>query len=99
MGRYITSKAAERDVQRILSYIRERNPGAIKRVKSELRSAMRTLADFPGFGHLRMEAGDDSLRFWSVYSYLIVYRPNTKPLEIVRVIHGARDLGRIFGEE
>jgi plasmid stabilization system protein ParE len=51
------------------------------------------LAEFPGIGHLKQEANDDTLRFWSIYSYVIVYRENTNPLEILRVIHGARDIG------
>lgn len=29
-------------------------------------------------------------------NYLIVYRPGTKPLEIVRVFHGSRNLERIL---
>jgi antitoxin ParD1/3/4 len=32
------------------------------------------------------------LKFWPIYSYLIVYDPETKPVEIVRVVHGMRDL-------
>ncbi|HEY7117928.1 MAG TPA: type II toxin-antitoxin system RelE/ParE family toxin [Tepidisphaeraceae bacterium] len=81
MGRYIVSNAAATDVRRILAYIRERNPEVVKGVRSKFRTAMRMLADFPGMGHVREDSGDDSLRFWSVYSYLIVYRANTKPLE------------------
>jgi len=37
---------------------------------------------------------DKPVRFWSVYKYLIVYRPERKPLEILRIIHGMRDLPR-----
>jgi plasmid stabilization system protein ParE len=35
--------------------------------------------------------------FWPVYSYLIIYRPDKKPLEVLRVLHGNRDVTRILG--
>jgi plasmid stabilization system protein ParE len=31
-------------------------------------------------------------RFWTVYSYVIVYRENTARLEIIAIVHGARHL-------
>ena len=45
-------------------------------------------------GHRREDITDKPIRFWSVYKYLLVYRPDTKPLEILRIIHGMRDLPR-----
>jgi len=33
-----------------------------------------------------------------VYSYLIVYRPESRPLEIVSILHGRRDVARILTE-
>lgn len=59
---------------------------------------MRRLAEMPGLGHMREDlvAIDQALRFWPVYSYLIVYRAETDPLEVVRVLHGARDVRRIL---
>lgn len=34
--------------------------------------------------------------FFPVYSYLIVYRPNTKPLQVVSILHGRRDVEQIL---
>lgn len=99
MARYVLTDRAKHDIQQIVSYIRRRNPSAAKRVRAELRDAMRLLADFPGLGHLREDLTDEPLRFWSVYSYLIVYRPDTKPLEVIRVLHGAQDVGSILARE
>jgi hypothetical protein len=42
---------------------------------------------------------DDRHRFWSAWSYLIVYRWQVRPIQIVAVIHGARDLDAYFGGE
>jgi plasmid stabilization system protein ParE len=46
----------------------------------------------PGMGHFREDLLDKRHRFWSVYSYIIVYRWETKPLQILAIVHGARDL-------
>jgi toxin ParE1/3/4 len=97
MGRYVLGERAQTDTLDIYDYIRQRSSSAAKLVRSELRSAMKKLADFPGMGHRRDDVDDQTLRFWSVYSYLIVYRADTKPLQIVRVIHGARDVPRVLG--
>jgi len=36
------------------------------------------------------------VKFFSVYSYLIVYRPEMKPLQIVSILHGRRDVEQIL---
>jgi plasmid stabilization system protein ParE len=35
-------------------------------------------------------------RFSSTPNYVVVYRPETRPLEIVRVLHGMRDIERLL---
>ena len=40
-------------------------------------------------GHWREDLIDEPLRFWPVYSYLIIYNPAAKPIEIARILHGA----------
>jgi len=96
MARYLLTESAKADVRQIVAYIRQRSPGSATRVRSELRAAMRKLAEFPGIGHTRADIPDEGLRFWPVYSYLIVYRHPTVPLQILRVLHGARDIERIL---
>jgi antitoxin ParD1/3/4/toxin ParE1/3/4 len=99
MARYVLTTLAATDIRAIVQYIRQRSPRAAKTVRAQLRAAMSKLAAFPGMGHLREDVADEPLRFWSVYSFLLVYRPETKPLEIVRVVHGARDLESIFKDQ
>ena len=36
------------------------------------------------------------MRFWPVFSYLIVYDPAMQPVGIARVLHGSRDLATVF---
>lgn len=99
MALFHLSRAATRDLQQIIGYIRQRSPRAAKRVKSELRAEMTKLALMPNLGHPREDVTASHLRFWSPYSYLIVYNPQSKPLEIVSIIHGARDLRPFFNDE
>lgn len=99
MSRYRLAPAARDDLTEIVTYIARDRPGAAKRVLARLRTAMQRLAERPGMGHPREDLADESLRFWPVYSYLIIYRPDTKPLEIVGVLHGARDVRAILGGE
>jgi plasmid stabilization system protein ParE len=47
---------------------------------------------------VREDLTDRPLKFWSVYSYLVVYDPAGDPLTIVAVPHGARDVAQILKE-
>src|SRR5690242_6411404 len=98
MSQYILSRRAKVDVQQIWNHIADENIDAADKVKDELRSAMRKLAEMPGLGHRRSDILNPQYRFWSVFSYLIAYLPDTRPLQIVRVVHGARDLRKLFEE-
>ena len=39
---------------------------------------------------------DSAVKFFPVYSYLIVYRSESKPLQVVSILHGRRELERIL---
>jgi antitoxin ParD1/3/4/toxin ParE1/3/4 len=62
------------------------------RIRDELFAAFGELAKTPGIGHYRNDLVAEPLRFWRVRDYLIIYRSEKKPLEIVRVLHGKRDV-------
>ena len=96
MTRFVLTPAAKADLAAIFDHIVEADPGAASRVLSRLRAAMRRLARSPGLGHLREDLADEPLRFWPVYSYLVIYRPAPRPLQVIRVLHGARDVRRIL---
>ena len=92
MARYLLTKIAEDDLRSIRDYIARDWPRTARKVIRKLRQTMRGLADMPGKGHARNDLTDENVRFWTVHNYLIVYRPGTKPLEIVSVLSGWRDL-------
>lgn len=97
MKRYVLTPSAKRDVNDIWDYIANDNIKAADRVVDALESAMVKLAKNPGVGHWREELADQRHRFLLVYSYLIVYRHEAKPLQIVRVLHAARDVQSVLG--
>jgi len=90
------SPEARDDVQEIRDYIARDSTEAARRVLAELRMAMRRLAEMPELGHVREDLADEPLRFWPVYSYLIIYRPEARPLQVVRVLRGSRDVAELL---
>ena len=57
---------------------------------------MAALAQNPGIGHYRKDLADEPLRFWRVYTYLIIYRFESKPIEIVRLLSACRDIRKLL---
>ena len=58
-------------------------------------SAFRFLAGHPELGHVREDLLEPVVRFWPVGAYLILYLPKN-PIEILAVVHGARDVPAIM---
>ena len=54
------------------------------------------LGNEPGAGHVREDLTSRPVKFWPVYSYLIVYDPEAKPVQVIRVLHGMRDVEEIL---
>lgn len=97
--RYVLAPQAARDLVQIWRYLKkEAGLETADRVESVIRSKIGYLAEFPDAGHWRRDLTGANVRFFTVYSYLIVYRPETKPLQIVSILHGSRDLAGILGE-
>jgi toxin ParE1/3/4 len=79
----------------ILEYIARDKPGAALRHVDRLEEACWMLARNPASGTAR----DDlipGLRAWSVGDYVIFFRRADDGIEVIRVVHGARDYGQLF---
>jgi plasmid stabilization system protein ParE len=98
MSTFVLTPAAEGDLLRIIEYLEGDSPDAVLKVVDALDDAMQRLAENPGIGHLRPDLTDEDVRFWSIFKYLVIYHPDTDPLEIVRVLHGRRDVKQILGD-
>ena len=87
--------AAERDLDEIWLYIAFDNPAAADAVVDQIQKRTQQLSAFPQTGRLRPEIAEDA-RSVPVRTYLILYREAENFIDIVRVVHGARDLTALF---
>jgi antitoxin ParD1/3/4/toxin ParE1/3/4 len=98
-ARYVLAPEAALDLVQIWRYIKKRSSVVVAdRVESVIRDRIVFLAGTPGAGHWSKNLTDEAVKFFPVYSYLIVYRPETKPLQVVSILHGRRNVERILKE-
>lgn len=90
---FALTPSASQDISEIVDYILEKSGlNQALRVHKKLVDGFRKIGDFPGIGHARPELIDESVRVYAIFSFLVIYRSDTKPVQILRIIHGARDL-------
>jgi antitoxin ParD1/3/4/toxin ParE1/3/4 len=96
MTGYVLSAAAERDLDHIWDFIAEDSIDVADRWIGKLFDAFETLAQTPGLGRKREDITAHPVLFWSLGSYLIIYRAPSltvrRPIEIVAVTQGSRDI-------
>ena len=95
MTDYVFSPAASEDMFFLWEHIAKDDIDAADRVRDAIYDAISTILIFPGMGHRRADLRDDTLRVWPVFSYLIIYRAQAEPLEIVRVVSGYQDVAAL----
>jgi toxin ParE1/3/4 len=96
MTRAIFAPAAEADLEVIHDYIAVENAAAAAEIVTRLEDLAARLADTPGMGRARPELLPN-LRSFPLGSYLLFYRRSDNGIEVVRVLHGARDIPALFG--
>jgi toxin ParE1/3/4 len=98
--RYLLSPEAKADIGEIRDYLVSKGgPRLARYILREMTEAFRLLAANPEAGHHRDDLTPLPVKFWPVFSYLIVYQA-ADPLAIVRVLHGRRDVAAILeGDE
>ena len=89
------SEAAKSDLQEIWLYIAQDSPDVADKFVRFLVSRFPLLASMPEMGRSRDDLASH-LRSFPVKSYVIFYRPADIGVEIVRVLHGARDFPPLF---
>jgi toxin ParE1/3/4 len=98
VARFRRTAEAEHDLLSIWRYIAEDNPAAATRLLLSIDEKCTLLADNPQLGPARPDIAPD-LRYFTAGNYLILYRELSDSVEIVRVLHGARNLSAIFHPE
>jgi len=89
------SARAEEDLAMIWGFIAADNLAAANRTLRRIDTACSSYAHQPELGEFRPELGSDILCF-TVGLYVIYYHPCGTGIEVARVLHGARDVGRNF---
>ena len=100
MSDFVIAPVARADLAGIWDYyaIELENPAAADCLLDEIFAAFQKLAKTPAVGHFRRDLAAEPLRFWRVRRYLVIYRSEKRPVEIARVLHGARDIQAILGD-
>ena len=65
---------------------------AADRWTEKLFDAFEALGRTPGMGYCRGDLTPYPVLFWPVGAYLIIYRAERRPIEIVAVTQGSRDI-------
>jgi plasmid stabilization system protein ParE len=101
MSRYVLSPYAQDDRDGIFDYtaIRSGDVEVAIRVDQKIEDTLDEIAANPKIGHTRVDLGvPRNLLVCSVYSYLVIYNPKTRPVKILRIWHGAQEKPDIPGE-
>ncbi len=90
---FVLSGPAQRDIEELLDYVSETSgPSRALHVHQALRAAFQKIADMPDLGHFHDDLTPGRVRFYTVWAYHIIYKPETTPVMIARVLHGARGI-------
>jgi toxin ParE1/3/4 len=87
--------SSKADYRAIWDYVAADNPDVADRLLRTLDAKVQFLSDFPHVGRRRPELRP-RLRSFPVGNYIIFYRPLREGMELIRVLHGARDVRRQF---
>jgi len=85
-----------RDLEEIWDFIAKGKPEAADHPQEQFFEAVDGLATTPGKGHTREDLTDLPVRFFPLRSYLMVYRTQPAPVQIVAVIDAVRDVPTVL---
>ncbi len=104
MSRVDKRPRAKRDLDEQAFFLEQNTPGAGFRFFAAAEATFEQLVEMPGMGRRREVSGPglQGLRSWRIKGFqkwLIFYRPIEDGIEVIRVLHGAQDIGRILETE
>lgn len=89
---YDVSAEAQNDLFEIWRRIAEDSVRLANRIEDEFYDLFESLGRMPGQGHTRYELTSRPVLFFPLYSFLVVYQPDVRPIRIMAVLRGKRDL-------
>ena len=85
------------DIDAIWLYLLEKEGvETADRIVTELFKGFYSIADLPNSGHRRSDLTSKNVLFYRIFSYLVIYQPGSKPVQILGVLHGKRNVARIL---
>lgn len=101
MRGYCVHPRADLDLMECFSYLAQRNPVSARRFLDAVEKTLVEIETRPDNGHRYLHARreDEDWRYVRVEgfkNYLVFYRLTHTQVEVVRIVHGSRDLERIF---
>lgn len=95
MGKVTYTRRADLDLLEIWEHIARDNKNAASNQLRKIADVCKHLADHPGISNARPEIRP-GVRTWPVGAYLVLHHEVIGGIEVVRVVHGARDLDSIL---
>ena len=98
MPRIVYSKESNWDVVDIITPLAAENPTAAADVLVRIENTLSLLSEHPLAGTARTEIAPDlrSLPVEKFRQYIVFYRPLADGIEVIRILHGSRDITAIF---
>ena len=99
MRLYLLTDEAKADLADIRTYLkREAGLRVAQSTLKKIKDAFEFLSRTPGAGHIREDLTNMPVKFWAVFSYLIIYGPATRPVEIIPIVHGNRNVAELLAQ-
>jgi toxin ParE1/3/4 len=95
LGRVTQTPRARADLDDIWLHIAQDSPAAADRLIDQLIARCQNLAEHPQLGPARPEIAPDA-RMLVVRDYLVLYRLDGDNTQIMRILHGARQMEGLF---
>jgi len=93
---YDVSAEVQNDLFEIWRHIAEDSVGLANRIENEFYELFESIGRMAGQGHARQELTSRSVLFFPLYSFLVVYQPDVRPIRIMAVPRGKRDLREVL---
>jgi len=95
---YRVSTEAQDDLFEIWRRIAQDSVDLADRIDGEFHRLFASLAGMPGQGHTRRDLTKRAVLFFPLYSFLVVYQADVKPIRIIAVLRGKRNVKRILSK-
>ena len=95
MARVQRSERAQQDLEEILDYLDRQGLQTADRFAARFEETCDLHASRPQLGETATEYAPN-LRHFTVWNYAVFYRPLDDGIELIRIIHGSRDIPKLF---